>query len=106
MKKIMVLSQDDVLINKLKPTPNIVLVYRNFMSVFEQLNFHSPDYIIFDFNSKDIDFSQSFMLESLPKKNESDYIKLIAIGASSDKTQMADFIFQIDDVGKLDINSF
>ena len=105
MKKIMVLSQNTALINKIKPTPNVVLIYDSFMTVFEQLNFHSPDYIIFDFNCSCIDQSQSFMLESLPKKDEENYIKLVAIGSCDNSDNLADFYLKVRNVASLDVSS-
>jgi len=106
MKKIMVLSQNPELINKVKPTPNVVLIYDSFMTVFEQLNFHSPDYIIFDFNCSCIDQSQAFMLESLPKKDEENYIKLVAIGSYENSNNMADFAIKCKDVAALKVEEF
>ncbi|MCP4356135.1 MAG: hypothetical protein GY793_11040 [Proteobacteria bacterium] len=106
MKKIMVVSQDPELIDKIKPTPNVILIYDSFMTVFEQLNFHSPDFIIFDFHHPCIDQSQSFMLESLPKKNEENYIKLVAIGANSEKEQFADFAMMFEDAESLNVDVF
>lgn len=99
MKKIMLLTNNPQLITKVKESPNIVLTYDDFMTVFEQLNFHNPDMIIFDFNL--VNYDQQFMLESLPKKDEEHYIKLVSIGKSAIKEQMADFALKFDD-----INSF
>tara|TARA_Y100001960_G_C14752551_1_gene869353 strand:- start:2175 stop:2492 length:318 start_codon:yes stop_codon:yes gene_type:complete len=99
MKKIMLLTNNQQLITKVKESRNIVLAYDDFMKVFEQLNFHNPDMIIFDFNL--VNHDQQFMLESLPKKDEEQYVKLVSIGKSAVKEQLADFALKFDD-----INSF
>ena len=89
MKKIMMLTNDEALVQKVKDTKNLVLAYNEFMTIFEQLNFHNPDMIVFDLNL--INADQQFMLESLPKKGEANYIKLVAIGTSPSKENLADF---------------
>lgn len=96
MKKIMLLTNNPMLITKVKQGNNLVLAYDDFMKVFEQLNFHNPDMIIFDFNL--VQYDQQFMLESLPKKGEEHYIKLVGIGKSAIKENMADFALKFDDV--------
>lgn len=96
MKKIMLLSKNEQLINKVKQTCPSVLAYDDFMTIFEQLNFHNPEMIIFDFDL--ISYDHQFMLESLPKKNEDNYIQLVAIGKSDIKEQMADFSLKFNDI--------
>lgn len=103
MKKIMLLTKNQELINKLEEShknKNIILTYDDFMTIFEQLNFHNPDAIIFDFNL--IDYTKQFMLESLPKKNEPSYIKLVAIGECPIKEKMADFYLKITENSNID----
>lgn len=96
MKKIMLLTNNPLLIEKVKESKNIVLAYDDFMTVFEQLNFHNPDMIIFDFNL--VQYDQQFMLESLPKRGEDHYIKLVSIGKSAIKEQMADFALKFENI--------
>lgn len=104
MKKIMLLTKNEELIKKVKPLPHIVLLYRDFMKVFEQLNFHIPDYIILDFDC--IEDENQFMLESLPKKSEENYMKLISIGSSFEKERLADFTLKYKSVSELEPEVF
>ncbi|HAG53234.1 MAG TPA: hypothetical protein DCL21_05565 [Alphaproteobacteria bacterium] len=104
MKKIMLLSNNPELVSKIKATNYDVLAYDDFMTVFEQLNFHNPDMIVFDFNL--IDYEQQFMLESLPKKSEANYIKLVAIGKSPIKERMADFALKFENAASFNATVF
>tara|TARA_Y100001960_G_C14236070_1_gene616062 strand:+ start:328 stop:645 length:318 start_codon:yes stop_codon:yes gene_type:complete len=104
MQKVMLLSKDTAIINKVKQTCPNVLAYDDFMTVFEQLNFHNPEMIIFDLNLVSQEYQ--FMLESLPKKQEENYIKLIAIGNSPVKESMADFAFKFDSIESFSATNF
>lgn len=95
MKTVMILSKNEEVISKLQSTDNKVLTFDNFITVFEELDKNAPDIIIFDFTL--IDFNKQFMLESLPKKNENGYIKLVAIGNCKIKEKMADFSLKFSD---------
>lgn len=85
----MLLSNNPKIIASLKAQGNKVSAYDDFMTIFEQLNFKHPDMIIFDL--KLIKYDQQYMLESLPKKTEKNYIELVAIGNCRVKEKMADF---------------
>lgn len=104
MKKVMLLSNDIAIVNKVKQTCPNVLAYDDFMTIFEQLNFHNPEMIIFDLKLVSPEFQ--FMLESLPKRQEENYIKLVAIGNSPVKESMADFAFKFDSIESFNAASF